>query len=335
MAHSLIPTMRRCLRSALPAFLLMVCACFSAQAQFNGQAIDPNTPLNIPAVPTTDPAILFPERPPLVLDQGDLLTVHIFGSTDYTPTVRVAADGTIQLPLIGILAVRDLSVQETEERIAKALVDGGMYKNPQVNIQVTETPNHVINVLGEVKNPSLIQISAARRLLDALNAAGGMDVSASHTITILRPSAPQPIVVELGSDPVHSEASNIPVFSGDTIIVSRVGSFYVLGAVKNQGVFTLLPNSPTTLFDALAQANGALFEAKQGQVRLIRTVGNTRKEVRVNIARIVTGKDPDPILASDDIVYVPSSDLKGAIKAGGIGTLLGVASLLVFFTYNH
>ena len=27
----------------------------------------------------------------------------------------------------------------------------------------------------------------------------------------------------------------------------------MLGAVKNQGVFTLLPNSPTTLFDALAQ----------------------------------------------------------------------------------
>jgi len=334
MAHRPIPVMRRLLFHAVPVFLSLLCPCFSAQAQFSGQTVNPNTPVNIPQTPTIDPAILYPERPPLVLDQGDLLNVHIYGSNDYAPIVRVAADGTVQLPLIGILAVRDLSVEEAEARIAKALVDGGMYKNPQVNIQVTETPNHVINVLGEVKNPALVPVAAARRLLDALNVAGGMDPVASHTITILRPSTPEPIVVDLGSDPVHSAAANIPVFSGDTIIVSRVGSYYVLGAVKAQGVFSLQQNSPTTLFDALAQANGASYEAKQGQVRIIRTVGNTRKEVRVDIARIVNGKDPDPILASDDIVYIPSSELKAAIKAGGIGTMLGVISIVAIFAYR-
>lgn len=330
MARKLIHSLRR----YLPAFLLLFCACFSAQAQFNGQAVNPNTPVNIPAAITTDPAILFPERPPLVLDQGDLLSVHIYGSTDYNPTVRVAADGTIQLPLIGIITVRDLTVEEAEARIAKALVDGGMYKDPQVNIQVTETPNHVVNVLGEVKNPTLVPVAAARRLLDALNSAGGMLPSASHTITILRPSVPDPIVVELGSDPVHSAASNIPVFSGDTIIVSRMGSYYVLGSVKNQGVFPLEPNSPTTVMDALAVANGPLFEARKNQVHIIRTVGNTRKEVTVDIGRIVAGKDPDPIIASDDIIYIPGSALKEAIKSGGIGTVLGVASLVAIFAYR-
>jgi polysaccharide export outer membrane protein len=319
--------MRRC----LPALLLL---CVSAQAQFNGQAVNPNTPVNVPAVITTDPAILFPSRPPMVLDQGDLLNIHIFGSLEYNPTVRVAADGTVQLPLIGVLALRDLTVEEAEARVAKALVDGGMYKNPQVNIQVMEAPNHVVNVLGEVKNPMLVPSPAARRLLDVLNAAGGMTPSASHTITILRPSAPQPIVVELGSDAAQSMASNVPVFSGDTIIVSRVGSFYVLGGVKNQGIFSLEPNSPTTLIDALAVANGALFEAKQSQVRIIRTVGNTRKEVRVDMGRITAGKDPDPIIEADDIIYIPTSALKEAIKSGGLGVLIGAASLVAVFAYR-
>jgi len=77
-----------------------------------------------------------------------------------------------------------------------------------------------------------------------------------------------------------------------------------------------------------------MFEAKQGQVRIIRTVGNTRKEVRVDIARIVSGKDPDPILASDDIVYIPSNEFKAAIKAGGIGTLLGVISIVTIFAFR-
>lgn len=330
MAQRLIHTLRR----HGPALLLLLCACSSAHAQFNGQAVNPNTPVNLPTTITTDPAILFPERPPLVLDQGDLLSVHIYGSMDYVPIVRVAADGTIQLPLIGVIAVRDLTVQEAEARIAKALVAGGMYKNPQVNIQVTETPNHVINVVGEVKAPMLVPAVGTRRLLDALDAAGGMTMNASHTITILRSTTPDPIVVELGSDPVHSAAANVPVFSGDTVIVSRVGSYYVLGSVKNQGVFPLEPNSPTTLINALAAANGPLFEARQSQVRIIRTVGNTRKEVRVDIARIVAGKDPDPIIASDDIIYIPGNALKEAIKSGGIGTLLGVASLIAIFAYR-
>jgi polysaccharide export outer membrane protein len=315
-------------------FLLLFCACSSAHAQFNGQAVNPNTPVNIPTTITTDPAILFPERPPLVLDQGDLLSVHIYGSIDYNPIVRVAADGTIQLPLIGVIAVRDLTVQEAETRVAKALIDGGMYKDPQVNIQVSETPNHVINVVGEVKAPTLVPAAAARRLLDALNAAGGMTISASHTITILRSSVPDPIVVELGSDPVHSAASDIPVFSGDTIIVSRVGSYYVLGSVRNQGVFPLEPNSPTTLINALATSGGALFEARKSKVHIIRTVGQTRKEVTVDVGRIVAGKDPDPIIASNDIIYIPGSALLAAIKSGGIGTLLGVASLIAIFAYR-
>jgi polysaccharide export outer membrane protein len=318
----------------MPVFLLLFCGCFSAQAQFNGQAVNPNTPVNIPTTVTTDPAILFPQRPPLVLDQGDLLSVHIYGSTDYTPVVRVAADGTIQLPLIGIITVRDLTVEQAEQLIAKALVDAGMYKNPQVNIQVTETPNHVVNVVGEVKAPLLVPVAAARTLLDALNSAGGILPSASHTITILRPSVPDPIVVDLGSDPMHSAASNVPVFSGDTIIVSRVGSFYVLGSVEKQGVYSLEPNSPTTVIDALAEANGPLFEARKNKVHIIRTVGNTRKEVTVDIGRIVAGKDPDPIIASDDIIYIPGSALKAAIKSGGIATVLGVASLIAIFAYH-
>jgi len=334
MAYPSTISLKYRLRTALSVLLLLLCTCLAARAQFNGQTVAPNTPINIPTVPTTDPAILFPERPPLLLDQGDLLSVHIYGANDYEPLVRVAADGTIQLPLIGILAVRDLTVQEAETRIAKALVDDGMYKDPQVNIQVTETPNHVINVLGEVKNPSLVPVTAARRLLDALDSAGGMTSVASHTITILRPSVPDPIVVDLGSDPVHSPSTNIPVFSGDTIIVSRVGSFYVLGGVKSQGVYSLQPNTPTTLIDALAAASGPLFESKQKQVRIIRTVGNTRKEVRVDMGRITAGKDPDPIIASDDIIYIPTSAFKSAIKAGGIGTLLGITSLVAVFAYR-
>ena len=58
-------------------------------------------------------------------------------------------------------------------------------------------------------------------------------------MTIHRPGVEQPIIVDLGTDPMKSEESNIPIFAGDTIIVSRAGVVYVLGAFKNSGSIPL------------------------------------------------------------------------------------------------
>jgi len=309
------------------ATVLCLLAGVPAQAQFAGRAVAPNTPINLPVTPTLDQSILYPARPAFTLMPGDLVNVHVYSVPDYIPIERVALDGTIQLPFAGIVKVEGLSVTEAEQRVASALVAAGIFNNPQVSIQITETPNHVITVVGEVRTPATVPDTNNRRLLDALNVAGGMNPTASHTITILRPSVPQPIVVELGSDPTQSEANNIPVFSGDTIIVSRLSSFYVLGATRSPGVYNLQPNSPTTLIDAISSAGGFLFESKLDQVHIIRTEGTTRKEVKVNFSRILSGKDPDPILESDDVVYVPGSLVRAAIKGGGFGTLIGVASL--------
>ena len=74
-------------------------------AQFSGPAIDLSNAMNRKLTPTTDPAILYPKSREILLGQGDVLTVHIFGMVDYVPSVRVALDGTIQLPLAGGLAV--------------------------------------------------------------------------------------------------------------------------------------------------------------------------------------------------------------------------------------
>jgi polysaccharide export outer membrane protein len=43
----------------------------------------------------------------------------------------------------------------------------------------------------------------------------------------------------------------------------------------------------------------------------------------------MNGKVPDPVLQAEDIVFLPSSSWKAAIKSGGIGTLLGIASFLL------
>ena len=75
---------------------------------------------------------------------------------------------------------------------------------------------------------------------------------------------------------------------------------------------------------------GAGYEGKYDDLRIIRTVGLERRVTRVDISRIIQGKAPDPILQADDIIFLPSSTVKAAIKNGGVSTLLGIISVLIF-----
>ncbi|HZY62616.1 MAG TPA: polysaccharide biosynthesis/export family protein [Edaphobacter sp.] len=298
-----------------------------AMAQFSGPSVGSSSAVNLPVRPTIDPAILHPTNRDIILDQGDVLTVHLYGNTDYEPVVRISLDGTVQLPLIGSLHLAGLSVHEAEGLIAERLVSAGMYRNPQVNIQITESPNQVITLTGEMHG--LIPITGQKRLFDVLSAGGGLPPTASHIVTINRPGIPQPISVDLGTDPSKSDSANIPVFAGDTIVVSRTGVVYLLGAFRNQGPIPLQQDAPLTLMQAAALGGGAGFEGKLSDLRIIRTVGYDRKVVHVNIGKVMKGKAPDPILQADDIVLLPTSAMKAAIKSGGVNTLTGIGSIMV------
>jgi len=308
-------------------FSLLVLLAGVAQAQFSGPALGASTPVNRPVTPTTDPAILYPAGREIHLGPGDLIAVHLYGSQDYSPAARVSVDGSVQLPLIGTVPVNGLTIHETEKLIAERLVAAGMYRNPQVTLQLTESPNQMATVTGELH--AVVPVVGQRRLFDVLATAGGLPATASHMVTIHRLGIDQPIVVDLGTDPAQSDKANVPVFPRDTIVVARTGVVYVLGAFRNQGAIPLQQNSPLTLMQVAALSGGPGFEGKSGDLRLIRTIGVERKVVHLDIKRVINGKDPDPVLQTDDIVFLPNDTMKTAIKSGGLGTLLGIASILI------
>jgi polysaccharide export outer membrane protein len=327
--------------------LLVMTLSSSAIAQFSGPALGISTPVNPPVMITTDPAILYPANRDVYLWHDDLITIHLFESADYAPTVRVGLDGTIQLPLIGSVQVEGLTVHQAQTLIAQKLVSAGMYRDPQVTIQIVESPNQTATVIGELHG--VVAIIGERRLYDVLAAVGGgggfsstattvvvggggLPTTASHVITINRPGVEQPIVVDLGTDPARSAEANIPIFPRDTIVVPRVGVIYLLGAFKTQGAIPLTQNSPMTLMKVAALTGGAGFEGKNSDLRIIRSVGTSRQVVRVDLKKIIEGRAPDPVLQAEDIVFLPTSSMKAAIKSGGIGTLLGIVSILLVAT---
>lgn len=296
-----------------------------AEAQFNGPGPTVTTPTT--ATVTTDRSILFPPQREPLLSPGDLITIRVFEQADYNPEVRLGSDGSVLLPLIGTVDLNGLSVTQAERLLEQKLRDAGIYRSPQVTVQVVEGPNQVATVAGEAH--AVVPIVGSRRLLDVLATAGGIPITASHVITISRPGIAEPITVDLGTDPLRSSLANIPIFAGDTIIVSRIGVVYMMGAFRTTGQIPLTQYAPLTLMEATALSGGVNFQGKYNDVRLVRTVGDHRTVVKLDIQRIMHGKDPDPILQADDIVFLPDSALKASMANGSLGTLLGIVSLLI------
>jgi len=320
-----------------PVLLAVIMAAMvpSTRAQFAGPAPGNDTGVNHPLKITTDPALLFPPDREPTIGGGDLLAVHIYGSTEYNPTARVSLDGSIALPLAGVVRIQGLTLTQAEHAIAEHLVAGGMYRDPQVSIQVMETPNQIITVTGETRgNVGVVPALGRRRLFDVIAAAGGLPPTASHVVTVLRPGQDAPLVIDLGNNPANGSMANVPLFAGDTLVIARTGVIYALGAFKLQSAIPLVSNSPLTVLQAITIAGGPNFEGKREDTRIIRTEGTRRIEVKVNMSRVIAGKDPDPVLQPDDILYLPTSSLKAAIRAGGIATLMGVAQLSSYITLN-
>lgn len=316
--HRLLPT----LLSALTALMFALAYCGSAPAQYNGPptTVDrANT-----ATVTTDQTLLFPTTPDTVLTSGDLIVVRLFSDAEYNVSVRIGVDGTVLLPLIGTVELRGLSVAAAEQLIAQKLETAGMYRNPQVILQVTEGPSAVVTLAGEMHQ--VIPVVGSRSLFAVLAAGGGLPASASRNVTILRPGQSQPITVDVGNDPLHSSAANIPVFPGDTIILSRIGVVYVMGEFRNPGMVSMTNYGPLTLTQVSALVGGPIYDAKYSELHIIRTVGDHRTVTMLNIKNVLYGKAPDPIMQPNDIVFLPPSGIKASISNGTLGSILGVIS---------
>jgi polysaccharide export outer membrane protein len=301
-----------------------------ARAQFSGPATSSTAAYNQELTATTDRALLYPGERDIVLTIGDNIAIHLFSDGTYAPQVRINNDGTVLLPLIGIVHLEGLSVTQAENLIAEKLESDGMYRNPQVTLQITEGPNAVVTVVGEVH--AVVPVVGTRHLLDVLSTAGGLPSTASHVITINRPGVAKPLVIDLGTDPLLSSLGNIPVFPGDVIVVSRIGIVYMLGSFSGAlGTIPLNAYTPLTLTEATALAGGIKWEGRFTDLRIIRTVGDHRTVAVYDIKKVLDGKVPDPILQPNDIVYLPPVPFKQFITSGGLGTVLGLVDFALIF----
>lgn len=265
----------------------------------------------------------------MTVGDGDLLEVSVYGAPDFDKKeIRVSRTGDVVLPMIGQTHIGGLTVQQAQDLIARKLSQGEFFNDPQVSILIKEYVAEGVSVLGEVQKPGVYPLPGQHRLFDAISMAGGTTQKAGRVVSITRRSDPdKPITVTMGSDVQGSTEGNVPIFPGDTVVVSKAGIVYVVGDVKLPGGFVMEHGSMTVL-QAVALAQGANPTAALNSSRLIRKVNGEQQEVPIQLKEILSSKAPDMKVEADDIVFVPNSAAKSALRRSlemAVQTASGIA----------
>lgn len=261
---------------------------------------------------------------------GDLLLVTVFGASDYNHEVRVATDGSVNLPFIGAVQVAGLTAREAASNLRTRLSDGGYFNNPQVSVFVKEYSTQGISVLGEVQKPGVYQLMGARTLFDLLSAAQGTTQAAGNLVSITHRNRPgRPEIIKLSYDAKDSARSNVMVFPGDTIVIQKAGMVYVVGDVqKPSGIAMANPN--LTVLQAIALAQGTNPNAALDKARLVRKTGDGEKYIPLHLKKMLAAKIPDLRVQADDVIFVPNSTVKTGFKRGLEAAVEAVTGVIIY-----
>lgn len=155
-------------------------------------------------------------------------------------------------------------------------------------------------------------------------------------------TASSPAAAPKGSDAVEIDLKqllqsgdprwNVTVYPGDVVKVARAGIVYVVGEVKKPGGYLLRNNEDISVLQAIALAEGLTRTSAKSQAKIIRTAEETgqRKEIAIDLGKILAGKKEDLILRSKDIVFIPNSGARSGLYRGAEAALGIVSGIIIF-----
>jgi polysaccharide biosynthesis/export protein len=271
-----------------------------------------------------------PARTDITIGAGDMLDVSVFDTPELSGKIRVSEQGNASLPLIGDLHLAGLSTNAAQDLIERKLIDGDFVKDPQVSVIISEYATQGITILGEVNKPGIYPALGGKTLFDLISMASGLTPTAGNVAKVThRGQLDDPAVVALRDPNGAMTSSNVALASGDTVVIGRAGIVYVIGDVGKPGGFVIDSNHMTVL-QALALAEGVKPTAALGKARIMRKTSQGVEEKPLALKKIMAAKAEDPEVHPGDIVFVPGSAAKSAMKRGAQSALGIVSGMAVY-----
>jgi polysaccharide biosynthesis/export protein len=273
------------------------------------------------------------------LGPGDELTVSVPEIDELqNQQVRIAQDGSISLPLIGIVDVGGLDENQARNLISQRLAR--YMKKPRLELFVEKYRSRGVAVEGAVQKPGVYDLASfADSLADIIAMAGGLAPDAAQRAVLLPIGFTEYSTPVVSSDrtqitPVEGfgneqQASqedevglarrvsiivpfgragdagclNMPARPGDIILVPTAGTVTVVGWVQNPGSFAISPGM--TVLGAVTAAGGAVYS---WHAEVLRTDENGERVVKqFSLSDLESGAQRDIPVEAGDVVLVEKS----------------------------
>lgn len=198
---------------------------------------------------------------------GDILSVLVFNHPELTMPAgpqrsaaesgfRVQSDGTFFYPFVGQVQAAGLAPERIRANLMVGLAD--YIADPQLEVRVAAFNSQAINITGAVAMPQRLPVTTVpMTLLDAVNAAGGLDPEADPERVVIQRNG-RAYNIDLDGFLERGVAANNPMLgSGDVVYVPARGpqEVYILGEV-GQPAGIDLAGEELSLTQALARQGG-------------------------------------------------------------------------------
>lgn len=313
----MISKFHRVLLFLLPVFSLVATACnttpFGGIAVPGMTSVEPKLEEDYYAIQEELKALHVVNPTPYEIHPGDSFTMNVYNQPSLSATFIVAPDGTASLPLVGIIKLSGLNLEDATELIEKQLTK--YLRSPIVSLAPQSVSGYYFTIAGRVVRPGNYTVSLGQtRLLDAIAVSGGFERGVFHSDTVELADLDNSFIKRDGRKlPVDfkklvyegDDLHNIPVLNGDYIYVPSTMSGYIiyLGEVTSNSYVGFTEGM--TLLQGLSYVGGLKSETHSSFIRVIRGGQENTVVYTVDIDKILNGKMKDFALNANDIIYVP------------------------------
>lgn len=250
---------------------------------------------------------------PYVIQPGDSFAMNVYNQPSLSSSFIIAPDGTASLPLVGIIKLSGLNLEDATDLIEKQLTK--YLRSPIVSLAPQGVSGYYFTIAGRVVKPGNYTVSLGQtRLLDAIALSGGFERGIFHSDTVELADLDNAYIKRDGKKlPVDfkklvyegDDLHNIPVLNGDYIYVPSTMSGYIifLGEVGSNSYVGFTEGM--TLLQGLSYVGGLKSETYSSYIRVIRGGKDNTVVYTVDIDKILKGKMKDFDLCANDIIYVP------------------------------
>ena len=331
--------------------LVLLCCPFVAAQTIAGISHPPEVASG--TIPSAATPLALPD---CIISPDDVLTISVYDAPDVAGDYRVSPTGQIEIPLLSqpIVAAGRTPAQLSDligERYRKAEI----YSHPRVTVAIKESRVHAISIVGAVKKPQIYPVFGKTTLMDVLSQAEGLAEDAGSLAIITRGAIAMQIINSTDacgaeSKPASCDSAfsvdlsrltqtgdpllNADLYPGDRVTVQRAGVVYVVGAVNKPGGFPLRTGQVNmTVIQALALAEDLKPTAAQKRAMIIRknpAAADGREEIEVDLTKVLAGHGHDTQLMANDILFVPDSTGKKALRRGAEAAITAATWGLVY-----